>query len=202
MAAAFKIPLRANHSIHPVCRILIGRANSITIICFMLVSSAVAQVRLHTPFQSQASSVQSNPAAREAAMTNHASGPFDVKVIPQKPDNKEAESANLGRMSLDKQFHGDLEAVSKGEMLSAMSEVKGSAGYVAMERVTGTLHGRKGSFVLQHTGTMTRGTPQLSVTVVPDSGTGELTGLSGSMNIKIEEGKHFYEFDYTLPAGY
>ena len=135
-------------------------------------------------------------------MTNHASGPFDVKVIPQKPDNKEAESANLGRMSLDKQFHGDLEAVSKGEMLSAMSEVKGSAGYVAMERVTGTLHGRKGSFVLQHTGTMTRGTPQLSVTVVPDSGTGELTGLSGSMNIKIEEGKHFYEFDYTLPAGY
>lgn len=132
-------------------------------------------------------------------MTKHASGTFEVKVNQQKPDNPEAEAANFGRMSLDKKFSGDLEATSKGEMLAAMSEVKGSAGYVAMERVSGTLGGRAGTFVLQHRGTMTRGVPQLSVTVVPDSGTGDLAGLSGSMTIKIEDGKHFYDFEYELP---
>jgi len=130
----------------------------------------------------------------------HASGTFEVKIIPQKPDNKEAESANLGRLSIDKQFRGDLEATSKGEMLSAATEVKGSAGYVAIERVSGTLHGRSGTFILQHSGTMTRNAPQMSVTVVPDSGTGELVGLAGKMTIKIADGKHFYEFDYTLPG--
>jgi len=130
----------------------------------------------------------------------HASGTFEVKIIPQKPDNKEAESANLGRMSIDKQFYGDLEATSKGEMLSAATEVKGSAGYVAIERVSGTLHGRSGTFILQHSGTMTRNAPQMSVTVVPDSGTGQLVGLAGKMTIKIADGKHFYEFDYTLPG--
>ena len=132
-------------------------------------------------------------------MTKHASGTFGVNLTPQTPDNKEAESANLGRMSIDKHFQGDLEATSNGEMLSAVSDVKGSAGYVAIERVTGTLHGRNGTFVLQHTGSMTRGVPQLSVTVVPDSATGDLTGLSGSMAIKIEAGEHSYEFDYMLP---
>ena len=101
-------------------------------------------------------------------------------------------------MSLDKQFHGDLDATSKGEMLAANTEVKGSAGYVAMERVTGKLHGRSGTFVLQHSGTMNRGSPQLSVTVVPDSGTDQLEGLVGKMAIKIEGGKHFYDFEYTL----
>ena len=129
----------------------------------------------------------------------HASGTFEVKLTPQKPDNKEAESANLGRMSIDKEFFGNLAATSKGEMLSAMTDIKGSAGYVAIERVTGTLHGRTGTFMVQHNGTMTRGTPQLSVTVVPDSGTGQLVGLGGTMTIKITEGKHFYELDYTLP---
>jgi hypothetical protein len=133
-------------------------------------------------------------------MMIHASGTFEVKIIPQKPDNKEAESANLGRMSIDKQFYGDLEATSKGKMLSAATEVKGSAGYVAIERVSGTLHGRSGTFILQHSGTMTRTAPQLSVTVVPDSGTGQLVGLAGEMKIKIADGKHFYEFDYTLPG--
>ncbi|MGA8298140.1 MAG: DUF3224 domain-containing protein, partial [Terriglobales bacterium] len=107
---------------------------------------------------------------RGTSMTKHAAGSFDVKVIPQKPDNKEAEAANFGRMSLDKQFHGDLEATSKGEMIGAMTEVKGSAGYVAMERVTGTLDGRTGTFVLQHSGTMTRGAQSMNITVVPDSG--------------------------------
>lgn len=132
-------------------------------------------------------------------MTIHAVGTFEVKLNPQKPDDPVAESANLGRMLIDKQFHGDLDATSKGEMLAAMSDVKGSAGYVAMERVTGSLNGHSGSFVLQHSGTMTRGVPQLSVTVVPDSGTGQLVGLTGKMTIIIADGKHSYEFDYTLP---
>ena len=125
-----------------------------------------------------------------------ASGTFEVKVSPQVMDDKT--DASLGRMSLDKQFHGDLEATSKGEMLSATTSVKGSAGYVAIERVSGKLHGRSGSFVLQHSGTMTRGEPQLTITVVPDSGTGQLTGLVGKMNINIVDGKHFYDFEYTL----
>ena len=133
-------------------------------------------------------------------MTMHAKGSFDVKVAPQKPDNPQAEKAGLGRMSLDKQFHGDLEAASNGEMLSFMTEVKGSAGYVAIERVTGKLGGHAGSFVLQHNATMNRGTPQLNIVVVPDSGTGELAGLSGTLTINIVEGKHFYEFDYSLPS--
>jgi hypothetical protein len=101
-------------------------------------------------------------------------------------------------MTINKQFHGDLEATSQGEMLSAGSPVKGSAGYVAMEKVAGSLSGRAGAFVLQHSGVMTRGAPSLSVTVVPDSGSGELTGLSGQMIIQIEAGKHSYEFEYTL----
>jgi Protein of unknown function (DUF3224) len=135
---------------------------------------------------------------KKDAMTQHASGPFDVKLLPQKPDSEVAEAAKLGRMSVDKQYHGDLEATSKGEMIATQTEVKGSAGYVAMERVTGTLKGRKGSFVLQHSATMNRGVPELSITVVPDSGTGELTGLAGKMNIIITDGKHSYEFDYML----
>ena len=129
----------------------------------------------------------------------HARGTFEVKVTPQKPDNQEAESAGLGRMSIDKKFSGDLEATSKGEMLSVMTEVKGSAGYVALERVTGTLHGRSGAFVLQHSGTMTRNAPEMRVTVVPDSGAGQLVALAGRMTIKIADRKHFYELDYTLP---
>lgn len=133
-------------------------------------------------------------------MATHVSGEFDVKVTPQKPDNKEAEAAGLGRMSLDKQFHGALAATSKGEMLSYMTEVRGSGVYVAIERVTGTLDGRSGSFVLHHRGVMTRGEPHLSVTVTSDSATGDLVGLSGEMQIKIEGGKHFYDFDYTLPG--
>jgi len=141
----------------------------------------------------------SNPFERGKVMRTHATGSFEVKLNPQKPDNKEAESANLGRMSIDKQFHGGLDAISKGEMLSVLTEIKGSAGYVAIERVTGTLDGRSGTFVLQHNGTMTRGTPEMTVTVVPDSGTGELVGITGKMAIEITEGKHLYKFDYTLP---
>lgn len=132
-------------------------------------------------------------------MNQHARGPFDVTLNPQKPDNPPAESAGLGRMSIDKQFHGDLDATSAGEMLAAGTAVKGSAGYVAMERVSGSLHGRTGTFVLQHNATMTRGAPYLNIIVVPDSGTGELQGLAGTMKIVIAEGgQHSYEFDYTL----
>ena len=136
--------------------------------------------------------------AKGKAVSDQARGPFEVKLKPM-PVEGEPEGGLLARMSIDKQFHGDLEAVSKGEMLSAGTAVKGSAGYVAMERVSGKLHGRNGTFVLQHTGTLTRGAPQLSVTVVPDSGTGELVGLAGKMNIDIADGKHSYEFNYTLP---
>jgi len=130
-------------------------------------------------------------------MTTRASGAFEVKLTPQATDDK-AESATLGRMAIDKRFHGDLEATSKGEMLTAGTGVEGSAGYVAIERVSGTLHGRRGAFVLQHSGTMTRGTPQLTVTVVPDSGTGQLVGLAGKMAINITDGKHSYDFEYAI----
>jgi hypothetical protein len=129
-------------------------------------------------------------------MATRATGTFDVKLTPQAADDKA--DVSVGRMSIDKRFHGDLDAVSKGQMLAAMTEVKDSAGYVAMERVTGTLAGRSGGFTLQHSGTMTRGAPHLSVTVVPDSGTGQLAGLTGTMTINIVGGKHLYEFEYTL----
>lgn len=137
-------------------------------------------------------------AHKESPMPTRAAGTFQVKLTPQgTPDS--AEGVALGRMTLDKQFHGDLEGTATGEMLTAMTGTEGSAGYVAIERVSGVLHGRRGSFVLQHSGTMTRGAPQLSVTVVPDSGTGELAGLAGAMFITIADGKHSYVFDYTLP---
>jgi hypothetical protein len=145
--------------------------------------------------QTQASAA--SPVPKEAMMIGHAKGTFDVKLSPLALDDKNAGST-LARMSIDKQFHGDLEGTSKGEMLSAMSSVKGSAGYVAIERVTGKLGGRSGSFVLQHSATMNRGVPQLAISVVPDSGTGELVGLVGSMKIIIDNGKHSYKFEYSV----
>jgi hypothetical protein len=131
-------------------------------------------------------------------MATHASGTFEVKLDPQSPEDK-AEGSSLGRMSIDKQFHGDLEATARGQMLTAVTDVKSSAGYVAIERITGTLHGRSGSFVLQHSGIMTSNSQQQTVTVVPDSGTGELVGLTGKMTGKITDGKHSYDLEYTLP---
>lgn len=132
-------------------------------------------------------------------MTQHATGPFDVKVSPL-PLSGPSEEATLGRMSIEKQFHGDLEATGNGQMLTGSTEVKGSGVYVAVERVSGKLHGRTGTFALYHRGVMTRGEPQLEVTVVPDSGTGELVGLAGALQIIIAEGgKHSYDFAYTLP---
>ncbi len=128
-----------------------------------------------------------------------ASGTFEVAMKPQsEPDT--TPGAKLGRMSLDKQFHGDLSGVGKGEMLTAFTDTEGSAGYVAIERVVGTLHGRQGSFVFQHTGIMNRGAQQLSISVVPDSGSGELSGLSGLFQIDNADGNHRYTFDYSLPS--
>jgi hypothetical protein len=129
-----------------------------------------------------------------------AKGEFEVKLSPissYAPDSPAGPP--LGRLSIDKQFRGDLEGASVGEMLTAGSAIKGSAAYVAVERVTGTLNGKTGSFALHHTGIMSRGNGELSVVVAPDSGTGELTGLTGEMAIIIADGKHSYEFEYQLP---
>jgi hypothetical protein len=124
-----------------------------------------------------------------------ASGTFDVKLKLLEPNG-----SPIGAMSIDKTFHGGLKGKSLGQMLAVRPDVPGSAGYVAMERVDGTLDGRRGTFALQHSGTMQKGAQSLSITVVPDSGTGELTGLTGAMNIVIESGRHEYTFEYSLPS--
>ena len=160
------------------------------VLCLTLASTAAlaqAGSRKSRPTQS--------PTQKEGVMTAH--GKFDVKVVPQAADD--AAGGPFSRLFIDKQFHGDLDATSKGQMMAAGTAVEGSAGYVALELVTGTLNGRPGSFILQHTGTMVKGVAtNLSVTVIPDSGTDQLTGLSGRMTIIIAEGKHSYEFEYTL----
>jgi hypothetical protein len=166
---------------------------TVTAICLSLGCGSSAHTRTHLSLL--------NPVQKGTAMATHASGTFEVKLVPQPPEDK-AEGSTLARMSIDKQFHGDLEATSKGQMLTAGTDVKGSAGYVAIERITGTLHGSTGSFVLQHSGTLTRGAPQQSIIVVPDSGTGQLAGLTGKMTINIADGKHSYEFEYTLPESH
>lgn len=125
-----------------------------------------------------------------------AKGTFDVKLAPQATDP--GGEAAISRMSIDKQYHGDLAATAKGQMLAHMTTVDGSGVYVAIERVDGTLQGLRGTFVLQHSGVMVRGTQQLSVTVVADSGTGELIGLSGALEIIIADGKHSYELTYSI----
>jgi len=139
---------------------------------------------------------QNDQSHNEASLTMQATGPFDVTVTPQ--DDK-SEDPLLNRMLLDKQYHGDLEGTGKGQMLTAGTAVKGSGAYVAIEKLSGSLKGRSGSFILQHMGTMNNNAPQLTITVVPDSGTGELAGITGKMNIRIAaDGKHSYEFEYTL----
>jgi hypothetical protein len=131
-------------------------------------------------------------------MEKHAKGSFEVKMTP-KPWSDSSDEHGFGRFLHDKQYHGDLEATGNGQMLSAGSGAPGSSGaYVALEKITGKLDGREGSFIVYHLGIMTRGTPELKLAVVPDSGTGELTGLAGTMTIAIAEGKHTYEFGYSL----
>ncbi|MFT3878757.1 MAG: DUF3224 domain-containing protein [Gemmatales bacterium] len=136
---------------------------------------------------------------KDESMSHHAKGPFEVKLVPQTVTHLELKES-IGRMSIDKKFAGDLTGSSLGEMLSAMGTVKGSAGYVAIEKVTGSLHGKTGTFCLQHTAFMNRGEPSLTIKVIPDSGTGELTGISGNLTIKVENKQHYYEFEYTLPV--
>ncbi len=127
-----------------------------------------------------------------------ATGSFDVSLQPLSNTDVTAD-AMFGRLLLNKTFSGDLAATARGQMLSVMTTVKGSAGYVAMDHVTGELDGRRGSFVLQHSGAMERGMQRLSIMVVPDSGTGELAGISGTLSINVIDGKHFYDFIYSIP---
>jgi hypothetical protein len=154
-------------------------------------SVVLAQARPTPP------STPTTPGTPMSASAVTAKGPFDVKMTPQ---GNATDPAAVGRMTLDKAFHGDLEATSAGEMLAVRTAVAGSAGYVAIERVTGTLAGRTGTFALQHWGIMDKGAPELKISVIPDSATGDLAGLSGTMTIDIQPGgKHFYVFTYTLP---
>ena len=139
----------------------------------------------------------SSPTLKEALVTNHATGPFDVKMLPQ--DDKTADGVT--RLLIDKQYHGDLEGTAKGQMLTGGMSTDKSGAYVAIEKFTGTLGGRSGTFVLHHTGVMTRGKPELTILVAPDSGTGQLIGIAGKMTINIAaDGKHSYDLEYTLLA--
>ena len=147
-------------------------------------------------FAYESTRLPETPKKEDSAVPHHATGSFDVKMTPQKSE----EGSPLARYALDKTYHGPLDGTSRGEMLSAGTAVKNSAGYVAFEQFSGTLDGRTGTFVLQHSATMTRGDGKLSITVVPDSGTGALDGISGTMAIRIESGgAHFYDFEYSLP---
>lgn len=154
--------------------------------CLVMIASARTHIPSIKTFQ------------KEGPMATHASGTFDVKIV-QQPASEMETAAGLGRMTIDKQFHGELEGSSKGEMLTS-GDVKASAAYVALERVTGTLNGRSGTFLLQHTASMTPNSQQMVVAVAPDSGTGQLVGLAGKFTIKIVDKKHFYEFEYSLPS--
>jgi hypothetical protein len=153
-------------------------------------------INFNFPATAQTPSKKENENQKEVQM-KHAKGTFEVDLTPQKPDEG-VENAAVSRMLIIKNFTGGLEAKSQGQMLSFQSAVKGSAGYVAIEQVTGTLDGKQGTFVLQHNGIMDQGKPQLGISVVPDSGTGELEGLEGNMSIKIENGKHYYELVYRF----
>jgi hypothetical protein len=154
-------------------------------VCLIFAASTFSQSQPKTPL------------GKGALMTNRVSGPFDVKMIPQEDKTVDG----VTRMVLDKQYHGDLEGTGKGQMLTGGINANKSGAYVAIEKFTGTLHGRSGSFVLHHTGIMTRGTPDLTILVAPDSGTDQLAGISGKMTINIAaDGKHSYDFEYTLPA--
>jgi hypothetical protein len=163
---------------------------------FYFTASLLALLVFATLVQAANQSPEQN--SKGATVSSHATGSFEVKSTPQ-PSGFKTEDPNLGRTTGEKRFNGDLEATSEVQMLTAGTSVKGSAAYVAIEKITGTLKGRSGTFILQHSGTMNRGVPQLTVTVVPDSGTGQLAGLSGKMSIAIAaDGKHSYDLEFTL----
>jgi hypothetical protein len=164
----------------------------------ILVSACLASC-LADSAHAQPQAPNSRPLRKDPVMTRHAEGAFEVKTTPLATDDATTGTA-IGRYALVKQYHGDLEAAGKGEMLGAGEPAKGNAGYVAIEQVTGTLQGRSGSFALQHVGAMDNGSYKLSVYVVPGSGTGELAAIDGTMTITVANGKHSYSFDYTLPS--
>jgi hypothetical protein len=170
--------------------------------CIFAETSFLASIMLCAFLGLSASVLAQAPSSKtlrkDAPMTLHATGAFDAKTTPLPPDDATT-GVDISRYALDKQYRGDLEATGKGEMLGAGDPAKGTAGYVAIERVTGTLHGHSGSFSLQHSGTMDQGKFQLTVTVVPGSGTAGLAGIAGTMTIIINQGKHSYDFEYTLP---
>lgn len=169
------------------------RVGAVASLCICLGSGLAAQAQAPQAPAPDSPAPQAPNTVKKEAPVKRASGTFEVKMIPLTTGDD-----TPGKMSLDKQFHGALEATGKGEMLTALTSVQGSAGYVAIELVTGKLDGRSGTFVLQHSGIMNRGEPQLTITVVPDSGTGELAGIAGKMMINIADGKHSYDFEYTL----
>lgn len=163
-----------------------------------LVTTLWFGICLYFPLQAAAQNPGSRPMRKEPVMLRHAEGSFDVKTTPQQPGA--SLEPTIARYDLDKQYHGDLEAASKGEMLASGNPASGDAGYVAIERVTGALQGRTGSFALQHSGTLQNGQPHLIVFVVPGSGTGDLAGISGALTITIADGAHSYKLDYSLPT--
>jgi len=167
------------------------RLTSVIIVLLLSIGFSVVESETASSIRVTRKDSAQNP----TPMTTHATGTFEVKLTPQ--DDK-SEDKTMGRMTVAKKWQGDLEGTSTGQMLSGGDVAKGSAGYVAIEKVTGTLKGKKGTFIFQHSGTMNRGEPTLSITVVPDSGTDELQGLVGTMTIKIENGKHFYDFEYKI----
>jgi Protein of unknown function (DUF3224) len=165
----------------------------------LMAAAAFACMSIPTKAQTQSAPPPATSPQKEAPVTNHASGPFDVNVVKQEDPGGDT---SIGRFTLDKRYHGDLDGTGKGQMLTASTEVKGSGAYVAIERVTATLKGREGTFALEHMGTMAQNVPQLTINIVPDSGTGQLKGLTGKMNITIaEDGKHSYDLEYTIPNG-
>jgi Protein of unknown function (DUF3224) len=159
-------------------------------LCLLLCTGAAVGARTAT------STVPSTSGA--PTMSHHAKGSFDVQVTPQ-PNEDGVGAPGIGRLGLFKQLHGDMEGTARGQMLAVRTPVEGSAGYVAIDHVEVTLAGRKGTFALQHSGTMGRGQTRMDIRVVPDSGTGELTGIDGTFAITITDGKHYYDFEYTLP---
>src|SRR5580658_7645374 len=182
-----------------LARLVLSEVIALAAICIFLGVGNGAAAGMGFVADAQAQPAVPSVAQKEKTVADHAAAAFDVKMEAQGEADK-GNGSTLARYSLDKQYHGDLEGTAKGMALTAGTDVKGSAGYVALERVTGTLKGRSGSFVLQHSGTMAHGESQLSVTVVPDSGTGQLLGIAGKITIIVAAGKHSYEFEYSLPA--
>jgi Protein of unknown function (DUF3224) len=173
---------------------------ALTVVCVSAAVLAGGVMRTGVaPYVDVRSLSTANSPAHHETMTVHARGTFEVQLAPQ-PADAYSDATTMGRMTMDKQFSGDIVATSKGQMLTGMGNIKGSAAYVAMERVTGTVNGKRGSFVLHHTGVMANGAQSLAIVIAPDSGTDELAGIAGTLTLVIEGKVHNYDLAYTLPA--